>query len=150
VKALGCVCEVVGVGYALVDSDRSVLDEAELSVPATHQDRGDQLSWLLAEVEDLLVRCQADVVWVLRAGGGRFAASPERHEVEAVVQIAAHRAGIRCALRTREQVRASAGVAKGKGAYDTLLKRPDVQARSNKERRERYLAAVTALEVTSG
>jgi len=78
-------------------------------------------------------------------GTGRFAASPERHEVEAVVQVAAHRVGMPCEMKTTEQIRAS-HVPKAKGAFDELMKRADVAARSNEAKRERYLYAVTALK----
>ncbi|MDP9403246.1 MAG: hypothetical protein M3P85_07910 [Actinomycetota bacterium] len=84
-------------------------------------------------------------VFMKKAGGGQFASSPERHEVEGVVQLAAHRAGVACEMKTTEQLRAAAGAPKGKGAYDELLARGDVAARPSKDKRERYLYAATAL-----
>lgn len=149
-KAMGISCDATSVGFGLVETGRTVLEEGAVVVPASHQSRGDQLSWLLTETEDLLRRAIPDVVWVRRAGAGQFAASPERHEVEAVVQVAAHRCGVPCELKTTEQVRAAAGSAKSTGAYQALLKRDDVAARSNGAKRERYLFAVTALEASSG
>jgi hypothetical protein len=144
-RALGVICDKAGVAYTCVaDPDSTVEEEAELSVPASQADRGAQLNWFLNETEQLLRRLCPDVVYVKKSAGGQRQPSPERHEVEAVVQIAAHRAGMACRMRTTEQVRA-VHVPKAKGAYDRLLERPDVKSRSNKSRRERYLYAITAL-----
>jgi hypothetical protein len=144
-RALGVICDKKAIRYTLVGDDGPPPDESDLSVPAPRRDRGDQLCWLLEETQDLLRRSGAEVVFVKKAGSGRFASSPERHEVEAVVQIAAHRCRVRCELRTTDQLRAAAGAPKSKGAYEELLTRPDVAARSSKDKRERYLYAVTAL-----
>jgi len=150
-RALGVICEKSLIPYTLVSDSDADVEESELSVPASRTDRGEQLTWLLDEAEGLLRRVQPDIVFVRKAGTGQFASAPERHEVEAVVQIAAHRLGVRCELKTTDQLRASAGVPKKKGAYDELLKRPDVASRSNKDKRERYLYAATALaEYTHG
>lgn len=142
---MGVTCDKNAVRYTVVVDDGGSPDESELSVPASRSDRGDQLSWLLEETEDLLRRSGAEVVFVKKAGSGQFASSPERHEVEAVVQIAAYRCRVRCELKTTDQLRAAAGVPKKKGAYEELLTRADVAARSSKDKRERYLYAVTAL-----
>lgn len=99
---------------------------------------------MLEEAEDLLRRLRPDVLFVKKSPGGQRQASREQHEVEAVVQVAAHRVGVACVIRTTEQVRA-AHMPKGKGAYKELLEREDVKARGNKSRRESYLYASTAL-----
>lgn len=144
-RALGVICDKASIQYTVVsDNDREV-EEAELSVPAPRSERGDQLTWLLEEAEGMLRRVQPEIVFVKKAGTGQFASAPERHEVEAVIQIAAHRIGVRCELKTTDQLRAVTGIAKKKGAYEELLKRPDVVLRSNRDKRERYLYAVTAL-----
>ena len=118
--------------------------ETEISVPTSQTDRGAELSWLLEEAEELLRRLRPDVVYVKKSPGGQRQSSREQHEVEAVVQVAAHRVGVACAIRTTEQIRA-AHVPKGKGAYKQLLEREDVKARGNRSRRESYLYASTAL-----
>jgi hypothetical protein len=79
-----------------------------------------------------------------KSPSGQRQSSREQHEVEALLQVAAHRVGVACAIRTTEQVRA-VHVPKAKGAYNELLERRDLKARSNKSRRERYLYALTAL-----
>jgi hypothetical protein len=145
VKALGVICDKNAIRYTMVEDDGAQPEESELSVPASRNERGDRLSWLLEETEDLLRRGDAAVIFVKKASSGQFASSPERHEVEAVVQIAAHRCRVRCELKTTDQLRAAAGAKKKAGAYEELLKRPDVAARSSKDKRERYLYAVTAL-----
>jgi hypothetical protein len=103
------------------------------------------LNWLLEVSEKLLRRLRPDVVHVKKSAGGQRQSSREQHEVEAVLQVAAHRVGVACAIRTTEQVRA-AHVPKAKGAYNELLERRDIKTRSNKSRRERYLYALTALD----
>jgi Holliday junction resolvasome RuvABC endonuclease subunit len=122
----------------------AVEDETEISVPKSQTDRGAKLSWLLEEAEELLRRLRPDVLYVKKSPGGQKQSSREQHEVEAVVQVAAHRVSVACVVRTTEQVRA-AHVPKGKGAYKQLLERKDVKARGNKRRRESYLYASTAL-----
>ena len=122
----------------------SIEEETEISVPTSHTDRGAQLTWLLEESEKLLRRLRPDVVHMKKSASGQRQSSREQHEVEAVLQVAAHRVGVACAIRTTEQVRA-AHVPKAKGAYNELLERRDVKTRSNKNRRERYLYALTAL-----
>jgi hypothetical protein len=149
-RALGVGCDGTTIGFALVESGRVVLEEGELAVPASHHDRGDQLNWLQTEAEELLRRSGAEVIWVRKAGSGQFAASADRHETEGVLQVAAHRCGVPCVLKTTEQVRAAAGVPRGKDAYKALLRRGDVAARSNAAKRERYAYAVTALETLDG
>ena len=149
VKALGIICDKAAIRYTIVD-DATAPEDAELAVPASRTDRGDQLNWLLQEFEDLLRRAAPVAGFVKKSGGGQFASSPERHEVEAVVQLAAHRASMACEMKTTEQIRAAAGAPKGKGAYDELLARDDVAARPSKDKRERYLYAVTALQAHRG
>lgn len=143
-KALGVICDKTAIRYTVAD-DGLAPEDANLAVPALRTRRGDQLNWLLEEFEDLLRRTQPVAMFVKKAGGGQFASSPERHEVEGVVQLAAHRAGVCCELKTTEQIRAAAGAPKGKGAYIALLARDDVAARPSKDKGERYLYAVTAL-----
>lgn len=48
-----------------------------------------------------------------------------------------------------EQIRAS-HIPKAPGAYDELLQLPEVAARSNASKRERYLYAITALKDHGG
>ena len=142
--ALGVICEKLAIHYTVVrNGEPTVVDEGEIPVPASRTDRGDQLSWLLTEAEELLRRLEPDLIYVKKAGG-QFAAGPERHEVEAVFQVAAHRQRVPCRMLTTEQIRAS-HLTKAKGAYESLLTRPDVKSRSNKNRREQYLYAITAL-----
>ena len=74
---------------------------------------------------------------------GGCGAAPERHEVEACVKVGAHLAQVDLLDLNREQVRAALGVPKAKGAYESLLKRPDVTARRNGSRRDQYLLALT-------
>ncbi len=119
-------------------------EETEISVPTSHTDRGAQLNWLLEESEKLLRRLRPDVVHMKKSASGQRQSSREQHEVEALLQVAAHRVGVACAIRTTEQVRA-VHVPKAKGAYNELLERRDLKARGNKSRRERYLYASTAL-----
>ena len=47
-------------------------------------------------------------VWVQKSGRGQYAADPQRHEVAAIVQVAAYRANVQCSLQTTESVRGSA------------------------------------------
>ena len=122
----------------------TIEEETEISVPTSQTDRGAQLTWLLEEAEKLLRRLRPDVVHLKKSPSGQRQSSREQHEVEAVLQVAAHRVGVACAIRTTEQVRA-AHVPKAKGAYKELLERRDIETRGNKSRRERYLYALTAL-----
>ena len=122
----------------------TIEEETEISVPTSQTDRGAQLHWLLEESEKLLRRLRPDLVHIKKSAGGQRQSSREQHEVEAVLQVAAHRVGVACAIRTTEQVRAG-HVPKAKGAYKELLERRDIKTRSSKNRRERYLYALTAL-----
>jgi hypothetical protein len=148
-RALAVLCEKTGLHFTAVSLDGTVIEESDIEVPSSRTDRPAQLGWLLDEAEALLQRLKPDVVYVRKAGSGKFTAAPERHEVEGAMQIAAHRKAIPCELRSTEQIRAS-HVQKAKGAYDELLKLPDVAARSNTAKRERYLYAITALEDHGG
>jgi hypothetical protein len=133
-RALSVVCDKSGLEFTAVDSGGTVVEESDLAVPANRTDRPS---------------LKPDVVYVRKAGSGKFKASPERHEVEGLVQVAAHRRGIPCELRMTEQIRAS-HVPKASGAYEELLKQPEVAARSNAAKRERYLYAITALKDCGG
>lgn len=148
-KAIGAICDKTAVRYTVVGGNASPID-AEIAAPASKTSRGEVLNWLLEELEELLRKTSPVAVWVKKAGGGQFASSPERHEVEAVVQLAAHRTGVACQLKNTEQLRAAAGMAKGKGAYNLLLAREDVAARPSKDKRERYVYAHTALRIAHG
>jgi hypothetical protein len=148
-RALAVLCEKTGLHFTAVSLDGTVIEESDIEVPSSRTDRPAQLGWLLDEAEALLQRLKPDVVYVRKAGSGKFTAAPERHEVEGAMQIAAHRKAIPCELRSTEQIRAS-HVQKAKGAYDELLKLPDVAARSNAAKRERYLYAITALKDHGG
>lgn len=148
-RALGVICDKGGMQYTcVVDPDSTVEAEEEPSVPASVTGRGEQLNWLLDEAIGMLRRLRPDVVYLKASGGGQHQPSPERHGVEAIFQVAAFKASVECRTRTTEQIRA-VHAAKAKGAYEALLERPDVKARSNKNRRERYLFAVTALAESS-
>lgn len=88
------VCDKNGLEFTAVDSGGDVVDESDLEVPATRTDGASQLGWLFDEAEGLLQRLKPDVVYVKKAGSGKFKASPERHEVEGLVQIATYRKGV--------------------------------------------------------
>lgn len=144
-RALGVICEKAGIhSTSLTEPGATIEQEAAISAPGSLTGRGAQLNWLLDEAEKLLRRLRPDVVHMKKSASGQRQSSREQHEVEAILQVAAHRVGIACAIRTTEQVRA-AHVPQAKGAYKELLELPDVQTRSNKSRRERYLYALTAL-----
>lgn len=149
VRAIGVICDKTGIQFTAVDSGPTVVEESDLGVPASKTDRGGQLDWLLEEAQALLRRLRPDTIYVKRVGTGKFQAAPERHEVEAIVQVAAHRERIPCRMKTTEQIRAS-HLPKAKGAYDELLKLPDVAERSNETKRERYLYAISALKDSGG
>jgi hypothetical protein len=144
-RAAGIICNASGFDYTVVEADGTVVEESDLVVPGARDIRGEQLEWILEECAGLLRRVAPEVVYVKKAGSGRFAASAERHEVEAVVQVAAYRNGVDCQLRVPDQIRAS-HVDRGAGAYKGLLARPDVAERSNSERRECFLYALTAIK----
>lgn len=144
-RALGVICEKAGIhSTSLTEPGAAIQEEAAISAPPSLTDRGAALDWLLEEAEKLLRRLRPDVVYVKKSPGGQRQASREQHEVEAIVQVAAHRAGVVCAIRTTEQIRA-AHAPRGKGAYKQLLERNDVKARGNRSRREQYLYAATAV-----
>jgi hypothetical protein len=141
----GIVCGKKGFGCTIVDGDS--VDDHEIEVPANRLSRGEQLCWLADEVERLLKARQCESVAVQRAaGGGSFGASPERNEVEAAIQMGLHKAGLASKRMTKEAVRAAMGVPKAPKAYDTLLKRDDVRARSNEARRHQYLLALAVTQ----
>ena len=144
-RALGVICEKAGIhSTALTEPGATIEEEAAISAPTSLTDRGAELNWLLEEAEKLLRRLRPNVVYVKKSPGGQRQSSREQHEVEAIVQVAAHRVGVVCAIRTTEQIRA-AHMPRGKGAYKRLLERTDVKARGNRSRREQYLYAKTAL-----
>lgn len=144
-RALGVICDKTSIRYTVVDDNDDQIVDAELIAAPSSSDRGEQLDYLLKDLEDLLRRTDPVVVYAKRGGGGQYGSSPERSEVEAVVQVAAHRAAVPCQMLTSEQIRAAAGATRGKGAYQALLEREDVASRPSKDKRERYLYAVTAL-----
>ena len=149
-RALGIICKRAGIHYTSLTGPGAMIEaDTEISTPTSLTDRGAELNWLLEEAVELLRRLRPDVLYVKKSPGGQRQSSREQHEVEAVVQVAAHRAGVACAIRTTEQVRA-AHVPRGKGAYRQLLERKDVKARGNKSRREGYLYAATALVGQTG
>jgi len=147
VKALGVICGKASIGYTLLDGDAAApMEEEELIVPGSRTARGEQLAWLLDEIEQVIRRLQPDVVWMKVAGAGKFKASRERYEVEGVVQIAGHHLGLECRAKGSEQLRVAAGVDKAAGAYNALLEDPDIAARGKKhDRSERFLIARIAL-----
>jgi hypothetical protein len=143
---LGLICTKTGFSYTSVDNVAGTIDDGEIGVPPTKIDRGAQLDWLLAEASRLLETLDVSAVAVKHSSGGAFAADPARYEVEGVVQVAAFRAGVACALLNTEQARAKMGVKKATGAYADLLNRSDIKVRSNKVKRECYVYALVAAE----
>lgn len=148
-RGLGIVAEKNKIAYTCVSDTGQggatvVVEEDELLTPATHQDRGAQLAWLLAEVRGLFGRMAPDAIVLQKPGMG---VGRERVEVEGLVQLAAHDAGIHLRMLVREGVRARLGVPKDSGAFDRLLAETDVAARSNAAKRERYLFAKAALKL---
>lgn len=142
-SSAGIICSKTGFGCTTVDGDS--VEDHDIQVPGNLKDRGEQLCWLAEEAERLITASGCTAVAVQRAaGGGPFGASAERHEVEAAVQMGVHRGGLGSKRMTKESVRSALGVAKGRNAYDTLLQRPDVKARSNQARRHQYLLALAA------
>jgi hypothetical protein len=137
-------CGKNGFGWTVYDDASEVAVDHEISAPPSLASRGAELAWLLEEAERVFGR-PVESLGLQAAGGGQFAASPERIEVGGLVQVAAHRAGVPCTSLTRDQVRSKLGEPHGKGAYERLLERPDVAERSNKDRRDRYLLALAAL-----
>lgn len=71
-RALGVTCHKAAIRYTVAD-DYAAPEDAELAVPASRTERGDQLKWLLEELEDLLRRTAPVAVFVKKAGGGQFA-----------------------------------------------------------------------------
>jgi hypothetical protein len=140
----GIVCSKDGFGCTVLDDAGGATDH-EIQVPGNLQDdRGAALAWLAEEASRLAQLNNLDRVALQKPGGGKFGASGERFEVEAAVQIGLHGPGVQCVRLNREQVRAALGVPKAKGAYETLLARDDVRARSNAVRRDQYLLAMAA------
>ncbi|HQZ33547.1 MAG TPA: hypothetical protein PK020_03930 [Ilumatobacteraceae bacterium] len=149
-RALGIICKRAGIHCtSLTGPDAVIEEDTVISTPTSLPDRGAELNWLLEQAVELLRRLRPDVLYVKKSPGGQRQSSREQHEVEAIVQVAAHRTGVVCAIRTTEQVRA-AHVPRGKGAYKQLLERKDVKARGTKSRREGYLYAATALGEPEG
>lgn len=139
----GIVCGKKGFGCTVVDGN--AVEDHEIEAPANLASRGEQLCWLADEVQRLVTGTECTSVAVQKAaGGGAFGASAERIEVEAALQMGLHRAGLDAKRMTKESVRAALGVPKAPKAYETLLKRDDVKARSNAARRDQYLLALAA------
>jgi hypothetical protein len=142
---MGMLCQKAGFGYTVFDDATGGVREDRLDVPADKKDRGEQLAWLLSEAKGMFTREAPISLWVQKSGTGQHSADPQRHEVEACVQIAAHCAGVPCRLQVTESVRSALGVPRGPGAYKQLLKRPDIAARSNNLKREQYAYALAAV-----
>lgn len=142
---VGILCNKAGLGYTVIDHTSMAVTEESLEVPAPIKERGEQLDWLLSEVGRMLERTSPGRAWIQKSGSGQFNASPERHEVEGIVQVAAFRAKVPYSMETTEGVRAKLGVPKGAGAYKALLKRPDIAVRSNDLKRQQYAYALAAL-----
>jgi hypothetical protein len=136
------VCQKASFGCTIIDDAGSATDH-DIEVPGSMTDRGEALAWVAHEAQRLVKLNGVESVAVQKAGGGKFGgASAERYEVEAAVQIGLHNAAAGCSRMNREQVRSALGVQKAKGAYEQLLKRDDVQARTNPTRRDQYLLAL--------
>jgi hypothetical protein len=141
----GFLCEKNGFGCTVV-SGEEVTDHSIVVRPDLVANRPAALSWLLEEAERFLTSHAIDEVRLAQgASGGRFQASGERTEVETCLKIATARVGVPLIAMTKESVRAAHGLAKGTGAYEQLLAQPDVQARSNNDRRFQYLMAKAPL-----
>lgn len=141
--AAGIVCGKKGFGCTIIRDGAP--EDHDIEVPANLLSRGEQLCWLAEEVRRVVSSVACDFAGVQKAaGGGAFGASSERNEVEAAVQMGLHQAGVVARRLTKESVRAALGVPKGPKAYDTLMKRADVAARSNEQRRHQYLLALAA------
>jgi hypothetical protein len=142
---IGILSNKSGCGYTVIDHASMAVTEERLEIPASIKGRGEQLDWLLAEAIRMLERASPDRIWIQKGGAGQFSASSERHEVEGILQVAAFRARVSYRMETTEGARAKLGVPKGAGAYKTLLKRPDIAARSNDSKRQQYAYALAAL-----
>jgi len=138
----GVVCGKTGFGFTVVDAGSA--EDHDIVAPGNLDSRGAILNWLAEEANRLVVSTEVSLVLVQRPGGGKFNPSPERTEVESAIQIGLHRAGATCDRMNREQVRAALGIPKAKGAYESLLRRSDVAARSNAQRRDQFLLALAA------
>lgn len=135
----GVVCSPRKLGITIVGGNK--VEDHDLVPPANLADAGQRLAWWLDEAERLLRRENVSAIGLQQTAGGKFKSSPERHELEGVVKIAAHRAGVRCESFTRDGVRAKLGVPKAAGAYEALLANPEVKARPNRDQRDQYLLA---------
>jgi hypothetical protein len=134
----GLTCGKNGFTYTLLTT-KSAFD-SELEAPLSMAgNRPEALAWLADEAQRLFETNQVSDVRIQAAQSGKYGASRERIETEACVQIAAHRIGAEVRTLNKEQVRAAYGVARGKGAYESLLGRDDVKERSNAARRHQYL-----------
>src|SRR4051812_34473439 len=60
-KAIGAICDKAAVRYTVVAHDAVPID-VEVAVPASKVARGEQLNWLLEELEDLLRKTSPDAV----------------------------------------------------------------------------------------
>jgi len=141
---LGVVCAKDGFGWTRVDDSGSAEDHS-IKVPGAITDRARQLRWLHDEAVRIFEQEKLTAICIQAAGTGRFSASVERIEIGAVVQAAAGHADTAVRMLNREQVRSTLGVPRGKGAYEELLQRQDVQARSNPTKRDQYLLGLAGL-----
>jgi hypothetical protein len=142
--AIGMLCQKDGFGYTVLDDTTMSVREERLDVPASKSDRGEQLDWLLSEAMRMFRTESPANVWVQKSGSGQYNADPQRHEVAAIVQVAAYRAKVQCSLQTTESVRGALGVKKASGAYKQLLTREDIAARRNAQKRAQYAYALAA------
>jgi hypothetical protein len=143
-SVLGVLCDKSGFKWSVVRDPTSsprVEEEDGRKLPANLKTRGSQLDWVFSEFQDLVARVKPEVIYLVRADG----AAPGRHEVEGVVMLAAHAKGVEAVLRLPDQVRKAFGLPKKAGAYNDLLKRSEVAARSNEAKRTTYLFAVAGL-----
>jgi hypothetical protein len=147
-RALGITANPGGLSWTFVTGDvleaLTVEEEKDITPPANLKMRGEQLDWLLEETALTLRRLKPDMIVVEKPGAG-FAR--ERAEIEGLVLVAAHRANIPLEMLVKEGCRARLGRPAGKGAFKKLLDEPDVRARSNAAKRERYVFAKTALKL---
>lgn len=147
-SALGVVASPGGISWTFVTGDvleaLAVEEEEEIVPPANLKLRGQQLDWLFEEIALTLNRLKPDMVVVEKPGAG-FAR--ERAEVEGLILVAVHRAGVPLEMLVKESCRARLSRPSGKGAFKKLLDEPDVKARSNAAKRERYVFAKTALKL---
>jgi hypothetical protein len=94
--AVGFRCEPREVHWVVMDGTRGapvVVEKDRMRVPQ-NMARPAELSWLLREIAELLVRTSPAAVGYKRSEASPRPRHPQRLEAEAIVQVAAHDAGV--------------------------------------------------------